>query len=115
MDGAQAGQKLAGGLAEGLDGLIAVTDPLANGIIAQLHTSTRLRVPDDIAVVGLENNRSASGFTIPLTAIDPPARRMGQESVRLLLDEIREPSAHRHAAITLEPQLIVRASAPGPA
>jgi LacI family transcriptional regulator len=94
------------------DGLIVVTDELAHGIIQELHTVTGIRVPDDVAVVGCENNRAASMSTMPITAVDAPGRKMGQEAIRLLLDEVSAPEQHRHANVVLEPQLIVRASAP---
>jgi LacI family transcriptional regulator len=94
------------------DGLIVVTDELAHGIIHELHATPNVRVPDDIAVVGCENNRSAGMPTLPLTAVDPPGRAMGREAIRLLIDEVRGPEHHRHATVVLEPQLIVRASAP---
>ncbi|MDX3802170.1 LacI family DNA-binding transcriptional regulator [Streptomyces sp. AK04-3B] len=94
------------------DGLIAVTDELANAIIHELHTVTGIRVPDQVAVVGCENNRAAGAAAVPLTAVDMPGRIMGQEAIRLLMDEVASGDQHRHATVVLEPELIVRASAP---
>jgi LacI family transcriptional regulator len=111
--GHQVGKDLAQRVPGGLpDGLIVVTDELANGIIHELHTVAGIRVPDDVAVVGCENNRAAGAATMPLTAVDLPGRTMGHEAMRLLMDEVISGERHRHATVVLEPDLIVRASAP---
>ena len=94
------------------DGLIVVTDQLANGVMHELHTVAGIRVPHDVAVIGCENNRAAGTATMPLTAVDLPGRTMGQEAIRLLMDEVSSAGNHRHATVLLEPELIVRASAP---
>lgn len=96
------------------DGLIVVTDELANGLIHELHAVAGIRVPADVAVIGCENNRSAGTAIMPLTAVDGPGRKMGQEAVRLLVDEVSAAEHHRHSTVVLEPSLVVRASAPGP-
>jgi LacI family transcriptional regulator len=92
--------------------VIAVTDQLAIGVIHELHIEAGIRVPDKLAVVGCENNRAAGSAAVPLTAVDMPGRAMGQEAVRLLLDEVTGGRLHRHATVVLEPELVVRASAP---
>lgn len=94
------------------DGLVVVTDELAHAIIHELHTVAAIRVPDRIAVVGCENNRAAGAAAVPLTAVDMPGRMMGREAIRLLMDEVASGKQHRHATVVLEPELIVRASAP---
>jgi len=94
------------------DGLVVVTDELANAIIHELHTVAGIRVPDQVAVVGCENNRAAGAAAVPLTAVDMPGRMMGQEAIRLLMDEVASGKQHRHATVVLEPELIVRSSAP---
>jgi LacI family transcriptional regulator len=92
------------------DGLIVVTDDLANGIIHRLHSVAGVDVPGRVAVIGCENNRTAGTGAVPLSAVDAPGRAMGKEAVRLLLDEVTSPERHRHATVVLEPRLIVRQS-----
>ncbi|MGQ4389936.1 LacI family DNA-binding transcriptional regulator [Streptomyces sp. SAS_270] len=94
------------------DGLVVVTDELANAIIHELHTVAGIRVPDQVAIVGCENNRAAGAAAVPLTAVDMPGRMMGQEAIRLLMDEVASGAQHRHVTVVLEPELIIRASAP---
>jgi len=111
--GHRAGRQLAARPAHELpDGLIVVTDQLANGIIHELHVVAGIRVPAAVAVVGCENNRAAGPAAVALTAVDMPGRLMGQEALRLLLDEVNGGARHRHATVVLEPELVVRASAP---
>lgn len=94
------------------DGLVVVADELANGIIHELHTVAGIGVPDQVAVVGCENNRAAGSAAVPLTAVDLPGRAMGREAMRLLTDEVASGEQHRHVTVVLEPELIVRASTP---
>lgn len=95
------------------DGLVVVTDELANAIIHELHTVAGIQVPEQIMVVGCENNRAAGPSAVPLTAVDMPGRAMGREAIRLLFAEATGGTQHRHTTVVLEPELVVRASAPG--
>ncbi|HEV2358120.1 MAG TPA: LacI family DNA-binding transcriptional regulator [bacterium] len=70
----------------------------------------RLRVPDDIAVVGFGDTIWAPLVTPPLTVIEQPSRLMGETAARLLLAAISgEPSAGDQAVV-LESRLILRES-----
>jgi DNA-binding LacI/PurR family transcriptional regulator len=69
----------------------------------------RLRVPDDLAVVGYDNTRPAAYPGVDLTSIDQQARAMGAHAATLLLDRIGDP-ARASQALTLAPQLIIRGS-----
>lgn len=114
--GHRAGRALAGRPTDRLpDGLVVVADELANGIIHELHIVAGIRVPGAVAIVGCENNRAAGSAAVSLTAVDMPGRRMGQEAMRLLLDEVTAGMQHRHATVVLEPEIVIRASAPAAA
>jgi LacI family transcriptional regulator len=92
------------------DGIVVVTDALGNGLIQALHAHPAVRVPEDVAVVGCENNRAAWSGPVPLTTIGAPGRQMGMEATRLLLSEIQSDGTHTHRIVTLQATLIVRAS-----
>jgi DNA-binding LacI/PurR family transcriptional regulator len=65
------------------DGVLAVTDTLATGVLAGL-AEAGLRVPDDVQVVGFDD-LAASGFTVPaLTTVDPGHDAMAHAALRLL-------------------------------
>ena len=67
-------------------------------------------VPDDLLVVGYDDNHFASESSIPVSTVSLPGCRMGELAVELLLDEIREPAAHTHQTKILDPHLIPRRS-----
>jgi LacI family transcriptional regulator len=93
------------------DGVVAVSDAIANGFLDEVMRRAGIRVPDEVAVVGCENNRSAPGQTVPLTVLEPAGREMGLAATELLLEEIgAEPGTHQHRVLTFQPRLIVRDS-----
>jgi LacI family transcriptional regulator len=68
-----------------------------------------LRVPDDIAVVGYDDDEMDSFLPIPLTSIAQQKATMGRLAVTLLLERIYKGRiTSRH--ICLKPQLVIRSS-----
>jgi DNA-binding LacI/PurR family transcriptional regulator len=97
------------------DGAFVVTDAVAMGVLRGLADLGR-HVPDDVRVVGFDNDAEAE-FTIPrLTTIDPDNDAMAQAILRLLLGQIRD--GRRSAAAgdeVSQARLVVRESTRGPA
>ncbi|MHA7191902.1 LacI family DNA-binding transcriptional regulator [Arthrobacter sp. MDT2-16] len=91
------------------DGILAPADQLAAGLIHEL-TDAGISVPEDVAVIGYDNNQFASEAAIPMSTVSQPGHEMGEEALRLLIDEIDNPRTHEHQRITLEPTLIIRRS-----
>lgn len=91
------------------DGVIAAADLLALGVLQSLLAQPDLRVPEDIAVTGYDDNRSAWDSVVPITTLAQPGEAMGEAATRLLLDEISNPD-HEHRHEVLRPQLVVRGS-----
>ena len=84
-----------------------------------LHAAHRLgrRVPEELAVVGVDNIAESSHFWPALTTVDQPLRDAGGLAVREIVNAIRRArSARRGQEVTaaprtlLQPQLIVRES-----
>ncbi len=102
-------QKLLAG-AQLFTALFAFNDISAIGAIRALREAG-LRVPDDVSVVGFDDIPSA-GFQNPaLTTVRQPLRKMGEIAAETLLRRIASPGNARHPKlITVEPELIVRAS-----
>ena len=95
------------------DAILAVTDLLAMAIISEF-TSGRLRVPQDVAVMGCDHNSAAWGGAVPLSSVTMRGREMGEAGVELLRREILEPAeTHVHQTVTLEPELVIRESTIG--
>jgi LacI family transcriptional regulator len=96
------------------DAVCAMHDGLAYGAIRAL-TEAGLRVPQDVAVVGFDDQDPSAYFQPPLTTVRQPMRELGMEAGRLLfrrLDEAGMPAARQR--IVLEPTLIVRESSGAP-
>jgi LacI family transcriptional regulator len=81
--------------------------------VGALQTCAKLgrQVPDDLAVVGYDDIRLAALVTPSLTTCRIPREQLGQLAVRLLLGQMHHPSQDREK-IVVQPELVVRASAP---
>lgn len=107
--------------APSLDAVFASNDQMALGILHAAHVLGR-SVPDDLAVVGVDNIAEGSHFWPSLTTIHQPVRDAGAMAVRtigaLIGDDNGRPGPSTPAgvrSVLLEPKLIVRESSrPGP-
>jgi LacI family transcriptional regulator len=96
-------------VSQSVDGVVCPSDPLAIGVI-QAATDLGIRVPDQLTVIGYDNNHFASESNIPVSTVSQPGRRMGELAVELLLSEIRQSAGHIHRTVALDPHLIPRRS-----
>jgi LacI family transcriptional regulator len=70
------------------------------------------RVPDDLAVVGFDDIPLAALVTPSLTTCRVPRYELGVQAVRLLLDQISDCPKGCATQVVLQPELVIRASAP---
>ena len=96
-------------LSQSVDGVVCPSDLLAVGVI-QAATDLGIRVPDDLIVVGYDDNHFASESSIPVSTVSLPGYRMGELAIELLLEEIHQGSGHVHRTVMLDPHLIPRRS-----
>ena len=92
--------------------IFCFNDEMAMGVI---HTARRrkMRIPDDLSVVGVDDIRYARYTDPPLTTVAQPMRQMGEIAVRVLLDLLAgKPSPSEQ--VTLPHTLVVRASTAPP-
>jgi DNA-binding LacI/PurR family transcriptional regulator len=93
--------------------LFAFNDISAIGAIHALREAGH-RVPEDVSVVGFDDIQSAAFQNPALTTVRQPLRAMGVIAAETLLRRINSPVAPAKVpypkAITVEPELIVRAS-----
>lgn len=94
------------------DGIIAVTDTLAEGLMSRL-TAGGVRIPHDIALMGCDHNSTAWGGPVALTTIAMRGYELGEAAMELLLEELTEPDTHAHRRVVLTPYLVPRASTVG--
>jgi LacI family transcriptional regulator len=95
--------------------IVAFNDLHATAVLKAL-ADLKLRVPDDVAVVG-QNNQDFTPFLVPpLTTVVHTVQQLGRQGAELLLQRLAWPDdepwlPHR---VALEPTLIVRESSGGP-
>ncbi|WP_246171914.1 LacI family DNA-binding transcriptional regulator [Microbacterium oryzae] len=91
------------------DGLVSASDALASGAIHAMLLAG-IRVPEDIAVVGYDNNHYAHDSPVPITSVAQPGHEMGMIAASILLEEMQDAGDHAHRTLTLRPTLHERAS-----
>jgi DNA-binding LacI/PurR family transcriptional regulator len=90
------------------DGIIAFSDQVA--ITAMLAAKERgLKIPEDISIIGFNNEPVDELLQPSLTSIDQPAYEMGIESAKLIMERIKNPEKEFSKKI-LESNLIIRNS-----
>lgn len=95
-----------------VDGIFAVTDLVAVGVLAYLNEKN-IKVPSQIAVIGFSNWFMSQVITPKLSTIDQPSYEMGVEAISLLLSEIesnKENKVFEPRIIELGTSVIVRES-----
>ncbi len=93
--------------ADGFDAIFAASDQMASGAVNVLK-ERGLRIPEDVAVVGFDNNFFATSSIPHLTTVEQPSVEQGMTMADLLVRLIAGEEVER---LTLLPtQLIVRES-----
>jgi LacI family transcriptional regulator len=92
------------------DALLCYNDLVAVGALQALAALGR-RVPEDVAVIGFDDILLAALVMPPLTTLRSDRQRLGAEAVRLLLRAL-DGCTEGCEDIMLQPELVVRASAP---
>ncbi|WP_297082142.1 LacI family DNA-binding transcriptional regulator [uncultured Demequina sp.] len=92
-----------------IDSVFAMADLVAAGIAQAVRSRTSLRIPEDFAIVGYDDNQASWDSPTPLTTVAQPGEAMGYAGAGLVLDELANDD-HDHSAIDLEPSLVVRNS-----
>jgi len=69
----------------------------------------KIRVPDDIAVIGFDNIMLSALYEPALSTVSLPIQQMGEESVKLLTTVIDKPNT-KNKLVILKNELIIRNS-----
>ena len=91
--------------------LLAFNDVCAIGAIRALREAGK-RVPEDVAVIGFDDIHEARYHIPALTTVKQPLQQMGRLAAEILLDRISDPKKAQPHFVYVEPELIVRESAP---
>jgi LacI family transcriptional regulator len=96
-----------------VDAVFAANDPAAIGAM-KATWDARLRVPEDIAIVGAGDIALGDLLRVPLSTVSWSRDQQGKEAARLLLDRLGpNPSLEKFQSVVIPPQLIVRRSSGG--
>jgi LacI family transcriptional regulator len=89
--------------------VFCANDLVALGLL-QAMTESRIKVPDDIAIVGYDDIDYAAAAAVPLSSVRQPRYQIGRTAARLLLEESVDGAAHRHRQVIFQPELVARRS-----
>ncbi|WP_203992982.1 LacI family DNA-binding transcriptional regulator [Sphaerisporangium rufum] len=119
------GQRLAG--MPDVTAVFVANDQMALGVVRALHEA-RIRVPEEVSVVGFDDIPESEFFAPPLTTVAQDFAEVGRKAIALLLDALAEEEPPwRHAGpadgatpapaaprVVVRPQLVVRRSSAPP-
>lgn len=88
------------------DAVFCVNDPVAMGVLLECK-KRKIRIPEELAIVGFSDNPVASQVDPPLTTVAQPAYEMGAAAAEMLVRRIRNGNG-AHEAVTLKTKLIIR-------
>jgi LacI family transcriptional regulator len=89
-----------------VEGVLCTSDHIAAQLLQTLNR-LKVRVPDDLRLVGFDDVRFANLLTIPLTTMQQPCRDIALTAFNCMQERILNPSLPARF-ITLAPQMIVR-------
>lgn len=89
-----------------LDAIFVASDLMAVGVLDTLRQRRR-RVPDDVAVVGFDDNELATSTDPPLTTVRQPVEQIGREMATMLLAQL---DGADPTTLVLPTELVVRDS-----
>jgi LacI family transcriptional regulator len=99
----------AGGVADlSFTAVVTISDLLAVGIY-KLANEIMLQIPKDLSIVGYDNIEVSGALSPPLTTIHQSRKRIGAESVKILLANI-ENETKDVRRVSFDPRLVVRKS-----
>lgn len=94
-----------------IDGVVCSNDSIAFGVLATLHEAGR-RVPDDVAVIGVDDIRAARFAAPPLTSVAPDKEAIVDTALNELERQIATPPGQdlpvRH--VIVDARIVARAS-----
>jgi LacI family transcriptional regulator len=89
--------------------IFCANDLLALGVMRGLMAA-KVKVPDQVSILGYDDINFASSAAVPLSSISQPAYQMGVTAADLLLSECEDGESHQHQQIRFQPQLVERES-----
>jgi DNA-binding LacI/PurR family transcriptional regulator len=93
--------------ADDITAVFAANDQLALGLL-NAFTSQGIRVPEQVSIVGFDDQPEAAYFSPPLTTVRQDFEQLGQSAMMLMVDELNGHTTVEHQL--QQPTLVVRES-----
>jgi len=93
--------------------LVCFNDMVAMIVWSAAESAGR-QVPDDLSIVGFDNDRTAESWIRPLTTIDPKMAHMGKQAARRLVRLIDANGIDKQVVTYAQPKLVDRQSTTSP-
>jgi DNA-binding LacI/PurR family transcriptional regulator len=90
------------------DGFFVINDAFAFEMMSYIKMAG-LKVPEDVAIVGFNNETVGEFFDPPLTSVESPAHQLGKEAANLLIDNILS-GANKVTEKLIKSELVIRKS-----
>lgn len=94
--------------------IYAANDEMALGVY-QACAELGIKIPEQLAVIGVDNNRISRYITPQMSTVNQPKMKMGGAIVDRLIHQLESGNMTQNRVIILESQLIVRDSSRNPA
>ena len=91
-----------------VDGIICANDFTAAQLMHSL-TKAKIRVPEDIRLIGFDNLKYAELLGVPLTTVSQPHADLAANAMRAMLNRLADPTLPPTALLS-QPRLVVRTS-----
>jgi LacI family transcriptional regulator len=91
------------------DGVFCYNDPVAAGAI-KATLEAGLRVPEDVAIIGVGNVHYSDLLRVPLSTIDQSSSELGEKAADLLAECMDAKTPPPPSRILIQPRLVARDS-----
>src|SRR3954447_1650229 len=91
-----------------VEAFVCINDRIA-GQLMHLFLRRKIRVPDDVRLVGIDDVSYAGLLPVPLTTVHQPTHAIGEAALQVMLDRIRSPKLPPREVL-LDGELVIRAS-----
>ncbi len=88
--------------------IFCASDRIAISVIDALKVRS-VRVPEDISIVGVDNESTSAMYDPSITSVDPPIREVGRQAVQMLIDMCKGTGSPQVIEIPVT-QIVVRSS-----
>jgi len=92
------------------DAVFAANDLLAIGVMQAVLLERRLRIPEDVALIGYDDIDWSASTVVPLSTVRQPSELIGETAARLLIEEATAAGEVTHQQLQFTPVLVARES-----